>query len=66
MKDWMLGFFLQDLWQFDSGQDMVEYAMVFAMIALGSLVAMQSLDVAIANVFNTISSTFNGALSSTS
>jgi Flp pilus assembly pilin Flp len=68
MKDQMLGLFIkfQDLWEKEIGQDLVEYSMVFTMIALGAVVAMQSVDVAIAQVFNTISSSLHTALTSAS
>jgi Flp pilus assembly pilin Flp len=68
MKVQLLGLFfkLQDLLKSEVGQDVVEYSMVFTMIALGAVVAMQSLDVAIAQVFTSISSTIHTALTQTS
>jgi pilus assembly protein Flp/PilA len=44
------------------GQDLVEYAMVFAVMALGSAAVMQSLDVAIAQVFTQVGGVFATAL----
>jgi len=41
----------------DRGQDLVEYALVVAIIALGATVAMSSLSTAINGVFAAISST---------
>lgn len=68
MRDQIFGLFFRfrDLLSGQAGQDLVEYSMVVSMIALGAVVAMQSVDVAIAQVFNTISSTIDGALHSVS
>ena len=38
----------------DSGQDLIEYALIAALIALGALVAMGSLSNKISNEFNSI------------
>jgi pilus assembly protein Flp/PilA len=46
----------------DEGQDLVEYALVVAIIALGATASMQSLAGAISSSFGTISSTFANAL----
>jgi len=46
----------------DEGQDLVEYALVVAIIALGATAAMGSLAGAISSSFGTISSTFANAL----
>ncbi len=66
MNEQVLGWFnrFQDLFKTEEGQDLVEYSMVFTMIALGAVVAMQSVDVAIAQVFNSVSATFASALHS--
>lgn len=68
MKDQMLNLYLklQDLWESEAGQDLVEYSMVFAMVALGAVVGMKSLDAAIVQAFSTISFTINSALTSAS
>lgn len=42
----------------NEGQDLVEYAMVFAVIGLGTAAAMEDVAVAILNVFNTIAGIF--------
>jgi Flp pilus assembly pilin Flp len=42
----------------EEGQDVVEYSLVFTMIAFGSVAGLQSLDAAIIQTFNTISATF--------
>jgi pilus assembly protein Flp/PilA len=41
----------------DSGQDLVEYSLVFAMIALGSVTGMGSLASGLNDIFSTVSST---------
>jgi pilus assembly protein Flp/PilA len=40
----------------ESGQDLIEYALIAALIALGAIVAMQSLSSKISNEFNAIGS----------
>jgi Flp pilus assembly pilin Flp len=46
----------------EDGQDLVEYVMVFAVMALGTAAAMQSMDQAIAQVFTQVGSVFATAL----
>lgn len=41
----------------ESGQDLVEYSLVLAMIALGSITGMGALASGLNNVFSTVSST---------
>jgi len=53
---------LQNLLNREEGQDLVEYALVVAIIALGATAAMSSLAKAISNSFATISTTFVNAL----
>ena len=48
----MLRAFLKE----DSGQDLIEYALIAALIALGAIVAMGGLSNQIASEFNTIGS----------
>lgn len=38
----------------ESGQDLIEYALIAALIALGAIAAMNTLSTDIANEFNTI------------
>jgi pilus assembly protein Flp/PilA len=45
---------LKKLVQDESGQDLIEYALVAALVGLGSVAAMGSLSGAIANTFNSI------------
>jgi pilus assembly protein Flp/PilA len=47
---------LKSLLTDDSGQDLIEYALIAALIALGAIVAMKSLSNKISNEFNTIGS----------
>lgn len=47
---------LRKLYQEDSGQDLIEYALIAALIALGAIVAMKGLSNKIGSEFNTIGS----------
>ena len=47
---------LRDALKDESGQDLVEYALVLALIALGATVGMKTLANGINNAFNTIES----------
>ena len=47
--------------QEDSGQDLIEYALVAALIALGALVGMKTLANDIGNAFNGVGSTLTSA-----
>ncbi|MFP5228087.1 MAG: Flp family type IVb pilin [Acidobacteriota bacterium] len=47
---------LRALLKEESGQDLIEYALIAALIALGAIVAMGSLSNKISNEFNTIGS----------
>jgi pilus assembly protein Flp/PilA len=49
--------FLNGLMIDESGQDLIEYALIAALIALGAIVAMGGLSNQIANEFNTIGNT---------
>jgi Flp pilus assembly pilin Flp len=55
-EDRMLELF-QALWTDESGQDLAEYALLIALIALAVIVAVALLGSRISNVFNTIGST---------
>ena len=48
----------------DEGQDLVEYALLIAFIALACIVGLQSLGTAINNTYNSISSSLSGAVAS--
>jgi pilus assembly protein Flp/PilA len=55
-------FRLKTLKDREEGQDLVEYALVLALIALGATVSMQALAAAISTAFTTITAAFNSAL----
>jgi pilus assembly protein Flp/PilA len=52
----------QKLMDNEEGQDLVEYALVVALIALGATASMQSLAQAISSAFASISTAFANAL----
>ena len=47
----------------DEGQDLVEYALLIAFIALACIVGLQALGTAINNTYTSISSSLSGAVS---
>lgn len=53
---------LQDLTNREEGQDLVEYALVVALIALGATAAMKTLGTGIGTAFTNISTTLTTAL----
>ncbi len=53
---------LQDLMNREEGQDLVEYALVVALIAFGAVAGMHSLSGGINNAFVAISTTLSTAL----
>jgi pilus assembly protein Flp/PilA len=65
MKDTMLKLYikmqnLKDLLKQDEGQDLVEYALVVALIALAATAGMKTLASDISNAFSTVGTTLNG------
>lgn len=48
--------FLSDLVRDESGQDLIEYALVAALIALGATASMSSLATSISTAFSTVGS----------
>ncbi|HEV2387736.1 MAG TPA: Flp family type IVb pilin [Candidatus Acidoferrales bacterium] len=46
---------LRHLWREEEGQDLVEYALLVVLVALGAVVAMQSLASAISDAFQNAS-----------
>ncbi len=52
----------QDLMNREEGQDLVEYALVIALMALGAVAGMKTLTTGINNEFGTVSSTLGSAL----
>ena len=53
---------LKNLMTEESGQDLIEYALVAALVGLGSVTAMGSLANSIANTFNTIGNELTSAV----
>jgi len=53
---------LQSLVKREEGQDLVEYALVVALIAFGAVAAMKGLSTEINSAFNTISNNLGTAL----
>ena len=54
--------FLSNLIDDQSGQDMIEYAIVAALISLGAIVSMNSLKTAISNAFTHIGTTLTSSV----
>jgi pilus assembly protein Flp/PilA len=63
MNNLMLKMFvtLKTLMSCEEGQDLVEYALVVALIALGAVAAMQALSTEISTVFGTIKASLAAA-----
>ena len=63
MKDIMLKLYIkfQELKSNEDGQDLVEYALVVALIALGATAAMGTLSSALSGAFTSITTKFNAA-----
>ena len=53
---------LNNLLRDESGQDLIEYALVAALIALGAIVAMKTVATGIGTAFNSVSSTLTSAV----
>lgn len=53
---------MTDLLRDESGQDLIEYALVAALIALGAVVAIGSLGNDISKLFNSVGTTLNSAI----
>jgi pilus assembly protein Flp/PilA len=46
----------------DSGQDLIEYALVAALVGLGVVASMKSLSTAIGSAFNTVTASLTGKI----
>lgn len=57
----MLRTLLSNLHENESGQDLIEYALICALIALGAIAGMKSVANYINNAFSTIGSQLNSA-----
>jgi pilus assembly protein Flp/PilA len=53
---------LKNLIAEESGQDLIEYALVAALVGLGSIASMQGLATSIANTFTSISTALTAAV----
>jgi pilus assembly protein Flp/PilA len=53
---------LQDLISDDSGQDLIEYALVAALVGLGAVASMKSLSNAIGSAFNGVGNQLTNAV----
>lgn len=53
---------LKSLRQDEAGQDLIEYALVAALIALGAVASMKTVSTAISNAFATINTNLTQAL----
>lgn len=62
MKDTMLKLYIkaQNFMSSDEGQDLVEYALVIALIALAATAGMKTLAGDISSAFSTVGTTING------
>lgn len=54
---------LRRLWEEESGQDLVEYALLVVLISLGALASMKSLAIAISDAFSNASANLTSAAS---
>ena len=54
---------IASLFRDEQGQDLVEYALLIAFIALACIVGLQNLGTAINKTYNSISSSLSGAVS---
>jgi pilus assembly protein Flp/PilA len=53
---------LKNLMSEDSGQDLIEYALVAALVGLGAVAAMKGLSNSIGNTFNTVGSSLTNSV----
>jgi pilus assembly protein Flp/PilA len=53
---------MKNLLNDESGQDLIEYALVAAVIALGAITAMGTLKTAISNAFGSVGTSLNTAV----
>lgn len=62
MNDYLLRLYIRikGILSRDDGQDLVEYALVVALIALAATVGMKTFATDVKNAFSTVGTTFNG------
>lgn len=56
---WMLSVRIQNLLSREDGQDLIEYALIVALISLAAITGMGNLAKDINNAFNTVGNTLN-------
>jgi pilus assembly protein Flp/PilA len=54
---------LKNFWRDDRGQDLVEYALVVALISLGATASMSTVATSISSAFSSVGSKFGGYFS---
>ena len=54
--------FIQRFWKDESGQDLIEYAIVAALIGLGAIASMKSLQTSISGAFTKIGTTLTASV----
>ena len=59
---WMLSVKIQNLLSREEGQDLIEYALLVALISLGAVAGMGRLAGDINNAFNTVGSTLSASI----
>ncbi|MGH9652344.1 MAG: Flp family type IVb pilin [Bryobacteraceae bacterium] len=52
---------LQQFWQAEDGQDLIEYSLLLALIALVAVTMLTSMGSAVKSIFTSINTTLNGA-----
>jgi Flp pilus assembly pilin Flp len=57
---------LKTVWREEDGQDLVEYSLLLAFIALAAVVVLQNTSTSLNKLWNTISATLSNAASSAS
>ena len=62
IKLWTLFLRLRDLMSGEDGQDLIEYALVVALIALGATAGMQTVAADISNAFLNVGNTLTSAI----
>lgn len=59
MKDYLQ--LIKNVTEADSGQDLIEYALVAALVGLGSVVAISGVDNSLKNTYNSVSNALTNA-----
>ena len=57
-----LSLYMRDLMSREDGQDLVEYALIVALIAFGAVAGMNTLSTQVSSAFNTLASDLRSAL----